>query len=105
MMRSPFTACNLNREERPDRCFNLRLNTTLKSALFNQHLALLAFATLDAACGASELHVHSSARRTQAMDNFNWIDEQFETLWDKAELASFCQEKSTECDAQTGQMQ
>lgn len=71
----------------------MRLETILGGGLFNQHLELLAFATLGVASGASELNVLSSSRRYQAIDNFNWTYEPFETLWDKAELAAYLQGK------------
>lgn len=69
--------------------------SALGGGLFNQHLAVLSFATTAVACGASELHVVSSTRRYQALDNFTWIDEPFETLWDKAELTGYLQGDST----------
>lgn len=92
---SPQQTWGDRREEGPDRCFKLRLMTGLGGGLFNQHLAVLAFATMGVACGASELHITASTRRYEAMDNFTWLEAPFDTLWDKAELAGFLQGEDT----------
>ena len=85
----------MSREEQPfDRCYKLRLQTQLKSGLHNQHLALLSFLTVGVALGADELLIESSERRYHSLENFTFIPEAFETLWDRAQLGAFLQRKN-----------